>query len=189
MKKIPIKIVELTSPSGKKGKEVMLDVFDYYEIENAQKKLSEFKKKYFETVEKASKIMPKKKPERNTYHFWAIGKLLYDFNKSIENEFEIKNYNPAIIRDFGLYDRSHVGHILQFGEFFTKKDLDNSIPMSTYLELIWKSSFFKKLGLLEKEKKRLLKMSKEKTLPPHKTYREELNQLVKSLENKNKEKK
>lgn len=188
MSKIPVKIVELTSPSGNKAIDVMIDIYDYNEIENAQQKIRNFKKKYFETVQKTAKIMPKKKSDRKPSHFWQIGKLLYDFNKSIKNDFEITNYNAAIIRDFGLYDRSHVGHIIQFGEFFNKKDIDDKIPMSTYLELIWKSSFLKKLDLLEKEKKRLLKMAKEKTLSPHKDYRIELNELVDSLEKKTKEK-
>ena len=46
MKKIPVKIVELTSPSGKKAVDVMIDVFDYHEIENAQEKIRQFKKNY-----------------------------------------------------------------------------------------------------------------------------------------------
>ena len=37
----------------------------------------------------------------------------------------------------------------------------------------------------EKEKKRLLKMSKNKTLLPHKQYRVELNKLAKSIQQKN----
>jgi len=125
--------------------------------------------------------MPKKKTERKASHFWKVGKLLFDFNKSITNEFEITNYTQAIIRDFGLYDRSHVGHTLQFGEFFNEKDILDSIPMSTYLELIWKANLLKKRGILEKEKKRLLKRAKNKTLPPHKEYRVELNELTKPI--------
>ena len=184
MKQIPVKIVEITTPSGETIKEVMIDVIDFYHIEEVDKKIKNFRKQYFETVKKSHKIMPKKKTDRKASHFWKIGKLLFDFNKSIENEFKITNYNKAIIRDFGLYDRSHVGHTLQFGEFFTKKDIDDSIPMSSYLELIWKANSFTKLGLLEKEKKRLLKMAKEKTLHSHKLYREELNKLVLSTEKK-----
>ena len=136
MKKIPVKIVQYTM-NKQIRKNVMLDIFDTYDIEgDAEKKLKEFKNQYFEIVKKAQDIMPKEKSKRKASHFWKIGKLLFDFNKSIENEFEITNYNQAIIRDFGLYDKSHVGHTLQFGEFFSKKDISDSIPMSTYLELI-----------------------------------------------------
>jgi len=184
MKKIPVKIVEITTPSGETIKEVMIDVFDFYNIEEVDNKIKNFRKQYFEIVKKAQKIMPKKKTDRKASHFWKIGKLLYDFNKSIENEFEITNYTKAIIRDFGLYDKSHVGHTLQFGEFFNKKDISNSIPMSTYLELIWKANILKENSLLEKEKKRLLKMAKDKTLPPHKEYRIELNKLTKPMKQK-----
>src|SRR3989304_7704187 len=148
MKKIPVKIVEYTI-NGQIRKNVMLDIFDTYEIEgDAEKKLNNFKKKYFEIVKKAQEIMPKKKTERKAIHFWKIGKLLYDFNNTIKNKFEITNYHQAIIRDFGLYDRSHVTITIQFGEFFTKKDILDSIPMSTYLELIWKANLLKERGLL-----------------------------------------
>ena len=33
MEKIPVKIVELTSPSGKSAVDVMIDIFDYNEID------------------------------------------------------------------------------------------------------------------------------------------------------------
>jgi len=184
MKKIPVKIIEI-SDGENKIQEVMIDLVDTFRIgDDPGKKIDEFRNKYFAIVKKAQKIMPKNKSDRKTTHFWKIGKLLYDFNKSIENEFEITNYNQAIIRDFGLYERSHVGHIIQFGEFFDKKDILDSIPMSTYLELIWKASILKKSGLLEKEKKRLLKMAKNKTLYSQKEYREELNRLTKMLTKK-----
>lgn len=178
--KIPVKIIEF-SDGDKMIKEVMIDLIDTIGLDgDPGEKLSSFRKKYFALVKKAQKIMPKDKSKRKTSDFWEIGKLLYDFNKSIENEFEITNYQLAIIRDFGLYDRSQVGHIIQFGEFFNKKDISDKIPMSTYLELIWKANLLKKAGKLEKEKKRLLQRAKNKTLPPHKEYRKELNALVTS---------
>ena len=179
MTKIPVKIIELTAPSGKKSIEVMIDVYDYHGIEDAQEKIRVFKKEYFELVKKAQDILPKK-GKRNSSHFWALGKLLYDFNRSIKNKFEITNFNSAIVRDFELYQSSQVQHIIQFGKFFKKKDISDKISMSTYLELIWKATTFKKSGILEKEKKRLLQRAKDKTLPSHKEYREELNEIVKA---------
>ena len=180
MMKIPVKIIEFAD-GDKMIQEVMIDLVDTIGLDgDPGKKLSNFRKKYFDLVKKAQSIMPKNKSKRKTSHFWKIGKLLYDFNKSIENEFEITNYQQAVIRDFGLYDRSQVGHIIQFGEFFKKKDISDEISMSTYLELIWKANLLKKAGNLEKEKKRLLRRAKDKTLSPHKEYRKELNALIKS---------
>ena len=185
MKKIPVKIVEITSPSNQKAVEVMLDVYDYYNVKgDTYKKIKDFRQSYFEKVRRARDIMPKDRSSRKASHFWKIGRLLYEFNKSIKNEFEITNYNHAIMRDFGLYDKSHIGHTIQFGEFFNKKDIVDSIPMSTYLELVRKANTLKKSGLFEKEKKRLLKMSEDKNLPPHKKYREELNHITKLLKKK-----
>ena len=179
MTKIPVKIIELTAPSGKKSIEVMIDVYDYHGIEDAQKKIKVFKKEYFELVKKAQGILPKKS-KRKSSHFWALGNILYDFNRSIKNKFEITNFNSAIARDFGLYQANHSGAIIQFGEFFKKKDISEKIPMSTYLELIFKASAFKKSGILEEEKKRLLRRAKDKTLPSHKEYRQELIALEKT---------
>ena len=180
MNQIPVKIVEYTI-SGETRKNVMIDLMDTYEISgNVENKIKKFKKKYFDLIKKSEEIFPKEKSKRKPSHFWQMGKLLYDFNKSIENEFEITNYQQAVIRDFSLYNRSVVGHVIQFGEFFNKKDIVDTISMSHYMELIWKSSLLQKMKKLEGEKKRLIKRAKEKTLPPHKEYREELNELVES---------
>jgi hypothetical protein len=180
MKQIPVKIVEYTI-SGETRKNVMIDLIDTYEISgNVENKIKKFKKKYFDLIKKSEEIFPKEKSKRKPSHFWQMGKLLYDFNKSIEKEFKITNYQQAVIRDFSLYNRSVVGHVIQFGEFFNKKDIVNTISMSHYMELIWKSSLLQKMKKLEGEKKRLIKRANEKTLPPHKEYREELNELVES---------
>ncbi len=184
MKRIPVKIVQYTI-NNETRKNVMIDMIDTYDIDgDVETKISNFKKKYFEIVEKASKIMPKNKSERKASHYWKIGKLLYDFNKSIKNEFEITNYNQAIIRDFALYSTRQTSAILQFGKEFEKKDISDSIPFSHYLELLWITGMLIEHGVFKKEKKRLLKMSKEKTLPNRNDYRKELSQLTNSLKKK-----
>ena len=176
--KIPVKIIEFAD-GDKKIQEVMIDLIDTIGLDgDPGKKLSSFRKKYFALVKKAQKIMPKDKSKRKTSHFWKIGKLLYDFNKSIENEFEITNYQQAVIRDFGLYE-SWLPRILKIGEFFTKNDIVDSVPFSHYHELIDKIPILEKSSF-EKEKKRLLKRAKDDTLPTTKEYRKELNALVKS---------
>ena len=181
MNKIPIKIVELSSPSGQTAIDVMIDVYDYGDIENPQQKIKEFKKKYFDLIKKSTKIMPKEKSKRKPSHFWQIGKLLNDFHKSIETEFEITNFSQAVNRDFDLYGTSQTVAILQLGKEFSQKDISDTISYSHYLELIWVSKILKENGLLEKEKKRLLKMEKNDTLPPHKEYRKELSVISKKL--------
>ena len=96
MEKIPVKIVELVSPSGKKAVDVMIDVYDYHGIEDAQEKIRGFKKEYFELVKKAQGILPKNKSKRKSSHFWALGKLLYDFNRSIKNKPPTLNANNQV---------------------------------------------------------------------------------------------
>ncbi|MDA1124712.1 MAG: hypothetical protein O3C04_03585 [Crenarchaeota archaeon] len=179
MTKIPVKIIEFLD-GDKKIQEVMIDLVDTMQMDgDPEKRIEQFRDKYFDLVKQAQDIMPKKKLKRKPSHFWQIGKLLYDFNKSIKNDFEITNFQQAIIRDFGLYNRSVVGHVIQFGEFFNKKDVIDTISMSHYIELIWKANLLKKMGKLDEEKKRLLQRAANKTLSPHKEYREELNLLIK----------
>ena len=66
MNKIPIKIVELSSPSGQTAIDVMIDVYDFEGIENPQQKIKEFKEKYFELIKKSQNIIPKEKSKRKS---------------------------------------------------------------------------------------------------------------------------
>ena len=94
MNKIPIKIVELSSPSGQTAIDVMIDVYDFEGIENPQQKIKEFKEKYFELVKKAKNIMPDKKEEKIPSVYWKIGDL---FKKFIVKSSSISNSIPIII--------------------------------------------------------------------------------------------
>ena len=180
MTKIPVKIIELTAPTtGKKSIEVMIDVYDYHGIEDAQEKIKQFKKMYFELVKKAQKIMPKNKGKRKSSTLWKIGKLLYDFNKSIKNEFEITNYSSAIVRDFELSGQRSVRYILDFGEFFTESDISDLVPFSHYMILIDQKNFVGKSSF-QKEKNRLVEMAKNGTLPQRDKYRSEFKKLEKT---------
>ena len=181
MNKIPIKIVELSSPSGQTAIDVMIDVYDYAAIDKAQKKIKKFKKKYFDLIKKSQNIMPKEKSKRKPSHFWQIGKLLYDFNKSIQSQFEITNFTQAVIRDFDLYGTRQTAAILQLGKEFSKKDISDNVSFSHYLELLFITKMLKENGLLEKEKKRLLAMGQNDTLPTMLVYRKELRVISKKL--------
>ena len=177
--KIPVRITWIKNEKGKVESEVLIGLEHVFDGGiSISKKIEKFKKRYIELVKKSQKIMPKDKSKRKTSHFWKIGKLLYDFNKSIENDFEITNFQQAVIRDFGLYE-SWLPRILKIGEFFTKNDISDSVPFSHYHELIDKIPILGK-SAFEKEKKRLLKRAKDDTLPTTKEYRKELNVLVKS---------
>ena len=181
MKQIPVKIVEYTI-SGETRKNVMIDLLDTYEISgNVESKIKKFKKKYFDLIKKSTKIMPKEKSKRKPSHFWQIGKLLNDFHKSIENEFEITNFSQAVNRDFELYGTRQTAAILQLGKEFSKKDISDNVSFSHYLELLFITKMLNENGLLEKEKERLLAMGQNNTLPTLLVYRKELRVISKKL--------
>lgn len=183
MNKIPIKIVELSSPNGEIAIDVMIDIYDYNDIENPQQKIKEFKKKYFEIVKKAEKLFYGKGDEKKKYQYlpssvyWNLGILLEKFNKEIENEFEIKNYTEAISRDFDL-SKDYIYDILTVVQVFKKNQILDSVPFSYYRALKRKRSDLMKLGLFENEIKRLNKMGTENNLPGREKYKIELINII-----------
>ena len=50
----------------------MIDVYDYHGIEDAQEKIKQFKKMYFELVKKAQGILPKDKSKRKAQQNAAL---------------------------------------------------------------------------------------------------------------------
>ena len=184
MEKIPIKIVELTSPSGKTAKEVMLDVYDYYEIDDAQKKIKEFKKRYFQIVNDAEKLFfgndvkkTKKRRSLSSSVYWELGNMFRKFNDKTKNEFTITNYAQALERDFGLSSR-YVGELITFSTLFKKSEVLDSISMAIYRALVWKKIQLEECGMLEKEKQRLLHRGKTKEFIGRENYKKELNKIV-----------
>ena len=182
MNKIPVKIVKYTI-NNETRKNILIDLMDTYDIDgDVEEKINQFKKQYFELVKKAKKILPSERNDRKSSHFWKLGKILNDFNKSIEHLFEITNFQHAIVRDFGLYRKRQIALIFQFGKQFKKKDISDSIPFSHYAKLIFHANMLIKLKLFEQEKKRLLIMAKEKSLPNSCTYDKQLDELTRSLQ-------
>ena len=183
MNKIPIKIVELFSPSGEIAIDVMIDIYDYQDIENPQQKIKKFKKKYFEIVKEAEKLFYGKGDEKKKYQYlpssvyWNLGILLEKFNNEIENEFEIKNYTEAISRDFDL-SKDYIYDILTVVQVFKKNQILDSIPFSYYRALKIKRSDLMKLGLFENEIKRLNKMGTENNLTGREKYKIELINII-----------
>ena len=178
MNKIPIKIVELSSPSGQTAIDVMIDVYDFESIENPQQKIKEFKEKYFELVKKAKNIMPDKKEEKIPSVYWKIGDLFKKFSDSTTNRFEITNYNEALERDFGLSSR-YVHELIIFVTLFKKNEIHNSISMSIYRAFVWKKNQLEEIGELKNEKLRLVKRAKNNESIKREDYKKELNKLVK----------
>lgn len=179
MTKIPVKIVEF-SDGGKKIQEVMIDLVDTMQIDgDPGKKIEQFRDKYFDLVKQTQNIMPKEKSKRKPSHFWQIGKLLYDFNNSIKNDFEIRNYDQSIMRDFKYFKSPRtIAYIIELGKFFKKNEILDSTPITLYFELLQKRNTMQSLGLFGKEKERLVKLAKQKKLPGKMKYREELKKAL-----------
>ena len=179
--KIPVRIIQATDNHGNKEIGVTLDISYYVDTGgDPSGQVEKFRKLYFTTLKKAEKLFKSKNKKRRTSNeFWQLSKILQEFNKKTENEFEITNYPTALERDFKLTD-SYVRIIFDFGNFFKESEVLDIIPFSTYFELALKKRQLEKLGLFEKEKGRLLRIAKQGNTPKHKEYREELKKLIHS---------
>ena len=119
MNKIPVKIIEF-SDGDQLIQEVMIDLSDTMELKgNPEEHLEKFKKQYFELVEKAQKLMPKKREEKIPSVYWKIANLFKKFNDSTTNKFKITNYSEALERDFGL-SSTYVHELIIFVNLFKK---------------------------------------------------------------------
>lgn len=185
MSKIPVKIVELTSPSGKNAIDVMIDFYDYNEIDNVQEKIKKFKMKYFDIIKKAEKLFYGKGDEKKKYQYlpssiyWELGILLEKFNNEIKNEFEITNYTEAISRDFDL-SKDYIYDILTIVKVFKKNQILDSVKFSYYRALKRKRNELSKLNLFQNEIKRLNKMGTDNKLPGREKYKLELIEIIKN---------
>ena len=183
--KIPVRIVQTEDMHGTKKIGIMLDVAHYIDTgENSEKKLQKFKKLYFDTVKKAKKLFygttgeEKKYQDLSSSLYWNLGELLRKFNETIEHDYEITNYTEAISRDFGL-SKDYIYDLLTVVKFFKKSEILDSVYFSYYRALKRKRKDLEKLGLFEKEKKRLNKLGKTVKLPGREQYKKELIEIIK----------
>ncbi len=183
--KIPVRIVQTQDIHGTKKISVRIDVKQYLDTDgNPEKQLEKFKKLYLDTVKSAKKLFygknideEKKYQDLPSSLYWKLGELLRKFNEAIENEYEITNYTDAISRDFGL-SKDYIYDLLTVVKYFKKSEILDSVYFSYYRALKRKRKQLEKLGIFEKEKKRLNKMGKAKKLPGREKYKQELILLI-----------
>ncbi len=192
IEKIPIRIVELTSPSGKKAVDIMIDLYDYNKIMHGNEEIKRFKKKYFQLIQKTQDLFYKKNLDKKKKNkplpssiYWKLGSLFRKFDDDIKNKFVIVNYTEALERDFGL-SRKYIKELIVFSELFMEEEIMDNIPMATYRALVWKKNQLEKIGILSKEKKRLSKMGRDKHPPGREKYKIELINAIQNELSKNK---
>ncbi len=191
MEKIPVKIIQVTSPSGDTKKGVMLDSTYYFTMrEDTRKKIKKLEKDYFDLVKKAEELfyggnIQKKRQNLPRVTSWQLGEMLRKFHNNTRNIFHITNYANALQRDFALSE-SYLRELMIFAKEFRKKDISENVPMAIYRALIWKRNQLEELGLLEQEKQKLIKRGKTKKFIGRENYKRELKELISQhLQSKN----
>lgn len=158
---------------------IIFNSSDYFALKgNSSTKIKEFEKIYSNIVNKINKIKGEKYQNLPSSKYFELGQILKEFNQKADNEFEIKNYNKAISRDFGL-SKDYIYDLITIAELFKKSEILDSIPFSYYRALKRKRNELESLRLFDNEKKRLNKMGKENNLPGREKYKEELIEIIK----------
>ena len=180
--KIPIKIIQVTTKSQVKNV-IIFTSSDYFELKNdSTLKIKKFEKLYSDVVKKITKIKGMKYDVLSSSKYYELGIILKDFNTKKEHDFEIKNYNNSISRDFGL-SKDYIYDLITIADLFKKSEIIDSIPFSYYRALKRKKNELESLGLFEEEKKRLNKMGKDKKLPGRENYKKELISIIDTSKN------
>ena len=183
MEKIPVRIIQVTSPSGDTKKGIMLDSSYYFTItEDTKIEIKKLKKNYFKTVEKAEKLFYKggsknKRQNLPSTTFWKLGNILHEFYDKTSRKFFITNYANALQRDFGLTE-PYLRELIIFSKEFDLKEVSDNVPMAIYRALVWKRNQLDNLGLLQQEKQKLIKRGKTKQFIGRENYKRELKELI-----------
>ena len=189
LEKIPIRIDWSIDKSNNYQVEIVMNTSDFFSSGTIiRKQIMQFKKRYIKLIEEAKKLArSKNKRTKNKFQssdFWKLGKILFDFNKEVENEFFITNYTEAISRDMkGFYlSDTEVGVLGQFVQYFKKNEVFDIISFAHYRDFTWKWNKLSERGLLEQEKQKFLELGKKEKLPDHKKYRNQLKLLIETNE-------
>lgn len=158
---IPSQIKKIELPHGLKNT-LVFSLYDF--INNPY--LSNSKKEVIEEFEKLTKeissLLGDKPSSAQRETIWKIGKMILNFRKKIKKKYNIyiTNLIEAFAESLNLSD-SFVRRIVKFSEFSLKRQIDENIPWSVYMEALNlpnKKEFYRCIQLIQEGK---LKTSKE----------------------------
>ena len=183
MDKIPVKIIEVTSPSGDMKKGVMLDSSYYFPMKKDMRgKIKKFESDYFDLVDGATRLFyggnsKKKRRDIPSTTFWRLGAMLRRFHDRASSKFHITNYADSLQRDFGLTE-PYIRELIAFSREFKLSEVSDNVPMAIYRALIWKRNQLYGLGLFEREKRKLVERGKTKRFIGRENYKRELKESI-----------
>ena len=188
MNAIPVCMVRVSVAGGHKTS-AMIDMAYYADLgQDAAKKVAELNAQYSYMVESAKSRFrdelgnPKKTVPSSAY--FGAGKLFLDFAVSVQDRFEVTNYTAALSKDFGL-SQGYITDLLAIAKSFDAEEIEDSVPFTHYRMLKRKQRPLERIGLFQKEKRRLNAMGESGTLPARESYKKELADMVKNGKPKN----
>ena len=183
MNAIPVRMVRV-SVAGEHKTSAMIDMAYYADLgQDAAKQVAELNERYSGMVKSARSLFyderdkPKKTVPSSAY--FGAGKLFLDFAVSVQDRFEVTNYTAALSRDFGL-SQGYITDLLAIVKSFDAGDIVDSVPFTHYRMLKRKQRPLERIGLFQKEKRRLNAMGESGSLPVRESYKKELADMVKN---------
>ncbi len=183
MNAIPVRMVRVSVAGGHKTS-AMIDMAYYADLgQGAARQVAELNEQYSGTVESARSLFydgrgnPKKTVSSSAY--FGVGKLFLDFTASVQDRFEVTNYTAALSRDFGL-SQGYITDLLAIAKSFDAGEISDSVPFTHYRMLKRKQRPLERIGLFQKEKRRLNAMGESGSLPARDSYKRELAGMVKN---------
>ncbi len=180
MNKIPVKIALIKDSEGFENITMGLNSMYYFKVrEDTHEKLLEFNGQYIQTIKKIKRVKaqntPKQYSRMTSTMWWKIGRVLYVFNNTTEDDFFVTNYSTAIKRDTGI---SYPNEVMAFGKYLEEKQVIDKVPYYYYGRLLRKHKTLKRYGIFEQELEKLNKMGIDGNLPGYNNYRKMLAQAV-----------
>lgn len=161
---IPAQIRRIDLPKGSRTTLVfsLNDFIDNPSVLNSKKEIiSEFEN----LIEKIESILGNEPSSVPRKMIWKVGKMILDFRKRILKKYNIyiTNLTEAFANNLNLSD-TFVGYMIKFSEFSLKRQVDESISWSTYMEALnlpTKKEFYRCIQLIKEGKLRTSKEVRE----------------------------
>ena len=175
--RIPVKIIRVDTGEHVRNV-VTFNSADFFSLDDdAMERIKRFENLYSEVIRKISAIKGGKYDSLPSSKYHELGAILRDFNGRAESEFEIKNYNASVSRDFGL-SKDYICDLVTIADTFKRSEILDSVPFSYYRALKRKRGELEGMGLFGREKKRLNAMGRKGTLPGREKYKKELVSII-----------
>ncbi|RUM34838.1 MAG: hypothetical protein DSY33_01155 [Archaeoglobus sp.] len=133
---IPAQIKMLDLPQGRKNT-LVFSINDIFENTSIVQSKNEIILEFENLIKEIQPLLYDKPSSTPKKTLWEIGRKIVKFRKNIIKKYRIyiTNLNEAISNTLGVSE-SFIGYVVKFSNFSLKRQIDEKIPWSTYMEAL-----------------------------------------------------